>query len=245
MDSLKIWSMISRKRPTPLADGQVDSSPIRLTPYGELAVSPMGKLVQLADEGSYFTIINPALLTGLATIAAPVTGADIEPFIIIRNNDVVGGKRIYPDYIRLLCSAAGTAGTDLHVAVKLDNVPRYTSGSTLTTTPKNTNMASGEQSIAQVYAGPLVAAAASVAQRIIAHTQLKDHIPLTGDEYILKFGHEATPSHPDKLSAVSAGYVAGMPPVVLGPGDSMLVHLFIVTQSAASSNELDMGWYER
>ena len=246
MDPVAFWDLIARARPTPVESG-VSVIARRVSPHGEPYTIPVMSPAQaLADEGSYFTVINPTLLTGLATVAAPTTADDTKPFIILHNNDAVGGRHIKPDYIRLLCTAAGTAGTSVHVCIKLDKAPRYTSGSTLTTTPKNVNMGSGIQSVALVYAGPLVAAAASTALRTIAHSLMKSSIPAAGDEFVIKFGATSPAgAGQDKGAADESTYICNMPPVSLGPGDLMLVHLFLPSQSAASSYELDMGFYER
>jgi hypothetical protein len=200
-----------------------------------------------ADDG-YFVTNNPTLDTGLATLAAPVNGADIEPFIILKNNDVVvdkGGKLIYPDYIRLTCTAAGTAGASLRISAKIDNVARYTSGSTLTPTPKNANMNSGVTTIALVYAGPLVAAAAGSAQRMLGEVLARMAIPVVGDEFVLKFGAGAPQPSIAKNGTAPTIYVINFPPVILGGGDSLLIHLWLPSQSAASSYLVEVGHWEK
>jgi len=200
-----------------------------------------------ADDG-YFVTCNPTLDTGLATLAAPTTGADIEPFLILKNNDVVvdkGGKLIYPDYIRLTCTAAGTAGASLRISAKIDSVPRYTSGSTLTVGPKNANMNSPLQSIALVYAGPLVAAAAGSAQRLLAEIIARLAIPVVGDEFILKFGGGAPVPSIAKNGTAPTAYIFNLPPAILGGGDSLLIHLWLPSQSAASSYLVEEGHWEK
>jgi hypothetical protein len=200
---------------------------------------------RLYGGDDYFVVNNPVLDTGLATIAAPTTGADIEPFIILKNNDVEGGKLIYPDYIRLTCTAAGTGGTSLRIAAKIDNAPRYTSGSTASVGPKNANMNSPLTSIALFYAGPLVAAAASSAARLVGEVLARMAIPVVGDEYIIKFGQAIAMMSAAKNGTTPTTYVINWSPVILGDGDSLLLHLWLPSQSAASSYLVEAGWWEK
>jgi hypothetical protein len=196
----------------------------------------------------YFVVTNPTLDTGLATLAAPTTGADIEPFVILKNNDVVadkGGKLIYPDFIRLTCTAAGTAGASLRISAKIDNVARYTSGSTASTGPKNANMNSGVTTVALFYGGPLVAAAAGSAQRLLGEVLARMAIPVVGDEFIIKFGQAIAVNSIAKNGTAPTTYVINFAPTILGGGDSLLIHLWLPSQSAASSYLVEAGWWEK
>jgi hypothetical protein len=203
---------------------------------------------RLYGGDDYFVTTNPTLDTGLATIAAPTTGADIEPFLILKNNDVVtdkGGKLIYPDFIRLTCTAAGTGGASLRISARIDSVPRYTSGSTLSVGPKNANMNSGMTTIALAYAGPLVAAAASSAQRVLGEVLARMAIPVVGDEYIIKFGQAIAMMSGAKNGTTPATFVINFAPAILGGGDSLLIHLWLPSQSAASSYLVEEGHWEK
>jgi hypothetical protein len=200
---------------------------------------------RLYGGDDYFVVTNPTLDTGLATIAAPTTGADIEPFVILKNNDIKGGKLIYPDYIRLTCTAAGTAGASLRLAAKIDDTARYTSGSTATVGPKNANMNSPLTTIALFYAGPLVAAAAGSAARLIGETLARMAIPVVGDEFIIKFGQAIAVNSIAKNGTAPTTYVINFAPVILGDGDSLLLHVWLPSQSAASSYLVEAGWWEK
>jgi hypothetical protein len=200
---------------------------------------------RLTGGDDYFVVTNPTLDTGLATIAAPTTGADIEPFVILKNNDIVGGKLIYPDYIRLTCTAAGTAGASLRISARIDNAARYTSGSTASALPKNADMNSPVTSVALFYAGPLVAAAAGSAQRTIGQVLARMAIPVVGDEFIIKFGQAIAKNSIAKNGTAPTTYVTNFAPVILGDGDNLLIHLWLPSQSAASSYMVEAGWWEK
>jgi hypothetical protein len=85
---------VSRGLPSPSADGQsVDS---RFGRYGEnLNIPVLTPLHGVADEGSYYILTNPTPGTGIATLAAPTAFVTTSPYILVKNNDVPGGKRVY------------------------------------------------------------------------------------------------------------------------------------------------------
>lgn len=236
-------SKVNTAKPTAYAENA--DVPDRGSKYGEKGVLPYGSgLHNVADEGSYFVVTNPAPGTGLATVAAPTALADVSPFFMLLNNAAAGGKRVYMDYIKLLVTAAGTAGASLHYNVKIDNgVGRYTSGTTLTSTPQNVNMDSAVATACLAYGGPLVAAAATAAARLLGGGLFKVSIPVVGDNYILTFGCPA--GGVGSGVATIANAILNHPPVVIGPQQSFFLHLWLPSQSAASSYEIEVGWWER
>jgi len=213
--------------------------------YGDQFVAPIGAgRTNVCDEGSYFVVTNPTPGTGLATIATLTALADTSPFFMLINNASAGGKRVYMDYIKLLVTDAGTAGASLHYNVKIDNgVGRYTSGSALTSTPQNCNMDSSVATGCLAYGGPLVAAAATAAARLLGGGLFKVSIPVVGDNYILTFGCPA--SGVGQGVATIANAVLNHAPVVIGPQQSFFFHIWLPSQSAASSYEIEVGWWER
>lgn len=213
--------------------------------YGENYVIPLfSPRIGLADEGSYFVAMNPTPGTGLATIAAPTTLVDTSPFLMLLNNDVAGQKRAYLDFIKLIVTAAGTAGASLKYNCKIDNgVGRYTSGATLTAAPVNVNMDSSVAAVCAVKGGPLVAAAATAAVRLLGGGVFKTGIPVIGDTYILTFG--ASEGGVGSAVATINSVIFNHPPVVIGPQQTFLFHLWLPSQSGASSYEVEMGWVER
>jgi hypothetical protein len=196
----------------------------------------------LCDEGTYFTANNAQ--TGIATGATPTAFSATNPFITIANQasaSVPGAPRIYLDYVTLLATAAGTAGASVQVAVYVDNIIRYTSGGTALT-PVKTNSA-GLASVAQVYAGNITAAAAGGQVRaIVGNRYLKGAIPVAGDTYTMQAGSvDSTTSFGVSTILFS---LQNMPPVIVNPGETALVHLWLPSQSAASSYAPELSWWE-
>jgi len=91
--------------------------------YGEQYVLPLIPTKHLlADEGSYFIATNPTPGTALAyNIQAAFS--DTVPLFYVQNNDSKAnpfGKRLYLDYIKLICTTAPASSTGVRFALKTD-----------------------------------------------------------------------------------------------------------------------------
>lgn len=192
----------------------------------------------LAAMGAYLVAKNPTPGTGLATIAAPTSISDTAPYAMIKG-PTTAGKKFNLDYIRLVCTAAGTAGTALRAAIHADVTKADPTGGT-TLTPNLTSQEAANTSIeSKFFAGPLTAAAASGGVREIVAPLLKSAIPAANDVYLLKFGGS------DMGISVSATLVYyGGPPLVVPAGYIATLHLLLPSQSAASSYEIEIGGWE-
>lgn len=188
----------------------------------------------LAQEGRYFTA-KSAAGTGLATIAAQATLADTAPYVVLKS----GAKRVWLDYLRLQATAAGTGGTALRFAVRTDATKADpTGGSALT--PNNVNQESAAAAGSTVFAGALTAVAATGAKRELTSALLKNAIPAVGDTYLIKFGGA------DLGISTSASLVyLGAPPIILGPTQWCAFHIWLPSQTLASSYEIELGFVER
>jgi hypothetical protein len=227
-----------------LVDGAAPQAGPRMGRYGENFVLPLVPTKHLlADEGAYFVTNNAQ--TGIATAAAPTSFSDTNPFLLIFNTDQPGGKRIYLDYALLLATAAGTNGTNVQAAVRVDQTNRYTSGGTsLTANIVNVNADDGSKSIAQVTAGNITAVAATNAVRtLVGNRFLSGAIPVAGDQYTLNFGGVDGPGTVG-ISTIKKD-TQNLPPVIIGPQECCLIHLWLASQSAASSYAPELGWWER
>jgi hypothetical protein len=231
----------------------------RLGAYGEVITQLVSsKQHQLADEGSYYLTRSPTVGTGLATAATTLVQAYNYqyPFIQITNNNPPGGRSIYPDYIKLGCTVAGTAGTALNYTTVLDTIPRYSGvngaggfGTGLTTIlqgPYPVSTLVAPTSSALIYAGNGEAKAASLGARIISSNQLRGAIPVVNDQYMICFAGcdmmlDSVLSTGTNIAQRSTAH----PPVCIGPQASFLLHLWLPAQSAASSYEIEIGHVER
>ena len=237
---------IFREKPNFSVDNFLSGAPGRAGSYGEGYVLPLhgGKQSVAADEGSYFNAHNVTAGTGLATAAAPTADSDTAVFMTVYNS-ASDNVRVYLDYLTLEVTAAGTAGASVHFTHQIDSTNRFSSGGAALTA-RNVNMDSSKAAVATVNAGAVTATAASGASRKLGHVQLRNVIPVIGDRYRINFG--GTDNAVSSLAVAGtavANVVVNLHPVVLGPGDSWVFTLYLPSQTAASSYEVDMGWIER
>lgn len=225
-----------------------DSGPARFGKYDEQYVlSVFPDMGVAALEGSYFTVNNGQ--TGLATAATPVSFSATNPFLLIYNsanpaNPIAAS--IILDYAMLLNTAAGTAGVNVQFAITLDAGNRYSSaGTDLTNLVVNPNgFASAAKSVAKVYGGNITASAATAAVRtLVGNRWMKGAIPVAGDQYTVKFGGVDAPTFIGISTILFS--LNNVPKVVVPPGWSMLLHIWLASQSAASSYAPEVGWIER
>lgn len=249
--ALNVFVEGSVSRQLPIPDTDNDNGGIRLGRYHDQYVIPtVQKSHALADEGSYFVTTNPTPGTGIVfTAAAQTAFSDTTPSLVVKNNDAASNtnyKRLHLDYIKLLVTAAGTAGVALHVAMKVDNVNRYTSGgSSLSPVSPNSDWASA-LSVAQIWCGAITAPAAGPSARLIGRGCLRGAIPVVNDQYILNFGAVETAVSASALGGTGiVAQVFSFPPVVLGPQHFFVLSPWLPSQSGAPSVEIEMGWWER
>lgn len=240
---------VSRTRPDAgrYVDGTASVDAIRSTGYMEPISAPLNlKMNPVADEGSYFTILNPTPGTGVAGHAAPTTMDNTKPFLIFQNSAEVGGRRVYLDYIKLVVTAAGTGGTLNYATHLIDSGAGYTSGGSALT-PVSVNGDLNPNSVVRsAVAGAAVATANASTQRVVAHQTARTVIPVVGDVLLFQFGQA--------MSSVAGAPLEGTlqleriiqcPPVIVAPQQWYKLVLWRASQSAAASYELEVGYWER
>lgn len=235
----------------PVGNKQADSQDQakRLSPYGDqYMMSIFQKAMALVDEESTFATTG-AIGTGIATIAALTTLADTSPFIVIVNTAPAGGPKVFLDLIKLIATAAGTGGTSLKYGIKLGPTRGAITGQnsafdptlgTPTGVPVNLSAGSQRAPYARVYAGALVAPAALAGTKQVWGGQLKAAIPAANDQYLLSFGQVDAPAQATQVDRIEA-----CPAVAIEPGFAAFIHLFLASQSAASSYEVGIVHHER
>jgi hypothetical protein len=250
-----IRGVVQKALPSRNADSSNNDVALRQFSYGEAVTQPLvRKAHNLADEGSYF--VNNNAQTGIA-MTAGATFSATAPFIIIQNGaSSASGINTYLDYISLVSTAAGGAGStlvSLNVTVVVDAVSRYTSGGTTLGVYKNPNMISNTNSVCTAYVGAITAAAASAnARTIVGNRVLRPAVSATvmtvvGDQLTMNFGGvEAAPGGSITITNVS-NITLPLPPVVFGPGQCALVYLWqnAATTPTAASFSPEIGQWER
>ena len=205
------------------------------------------------DEGSYFVTNNAQ--TGVAmttTVAFDAT----KPFVIVQNSAPAGGKKIQLDYLDLITTAAGSALSGLtliQAAVAIDDILRYASaGTNLTPNIVSPNMSMGPTSIAQVYAGQIVPAAAHAARLLSGLRTIRPTVSATVADVVGELKHFVFGGGwmaPNGSIVVANPNIipVPMPPVIIGPQQSALIYLFYAAGGTpvAASYAPELGWSEK
>lgn len=195
---------------------------------------------RFSDNGWYFCAMSQTPGT-----AYNLSGATQNAFLAtqalwtLKNTAATAtGTRIYPQLAKIVFATGGTAGTRVEMAVALDDVTRYSSGGTAVSI-KNVSMdtTTAPLTVATVNAGDITAAAAGANVRYVARSTLSTAIPAAGETFSINFGF------PSESSVVLRS--ASFPPVVIGPGQSMVIHEWSPSQSATPTGELLLCWVER
>jgi hypothetical protein len=224
----------------------------RLSRYGEPYVLPMIPTKHLlADEGQYFVTTNPTIGTGVAQ-ALITSFTNTSALFVIKNNDSAGGKRIYFDYMRLMLTAAPTAGVSLEFVLQLDSANRTPTAGAVTLTPVNVNADSSASSVAAVQAfsaAALTVPPTTTTSRTVGRGRIPTGVNIIGDEYVLQCGVDC-PGPSGVLTAIRAAQparlLAGMAPIVIGPQQYLVIYRWSLTEATtAPSYEYELGWWER
>jgi hypothetical protein len=217
---------------------------------GFLQVIPMApERMGAANEGQYFIASTATTAAVTCNVTMLATFEPTRPLITMANSADVTlgvGKRCYLDFMRLRCTVAGVAGTATRISVAVDPATRYSSGGgTLATV--NVNGDSSVTSGVTVKAGALLANAEGGSIRtIVADAVLRSVIPVVGDIYTVTFGGDSFPLGGMIAGSTAIAYaVENMPPVIAGPGQTIVINLWHPSQTTAAQWQVLLGWRER
>lgn len=243
-------SRVSRSIPQPNVD-TIDAS-TRGGRYGEQYTLPLhGAKHALADEGSYFVATNATIGTAVVitqsiTVFAETAGA-LGGILYLKNTEsktAAAPKRIYLDYIKLLCTIVLTASTSTQYALVLDDNPvRYTSGGAAPTIV-NPNGDSSTTTIASAYFGALTTAVPNN-RRTVGRGTLRGVVTTTFDTLVIvSGGREGGGSF---VSAAASGrFVDSVPPIIIAPQQNLLMSMWGASYAGAGATfEYEIGWWER
>lgn len=221
------------------------TDPSRAGTYLEAYVLPLaGDAFFFADEGSCFYACNATLATAIAGHAAPVVAdTDTKALLHLYNS---GLKRIYPLYLSLEVTAAGTNGTSHYTTVYIDakGSTALVSGGT-TITPVNVSAVANYTTGAVVTFGAAVTSMTS--SRKVGQQIVREVIPVAGDTLIMKFGSSSWgPGSALTTAGTATNHsVQYFPPIVIPPGGNLNISQIRPSQSAAASYQFEFVYVER
>lgn len=213
------------------------------------------------DWGNVWVGLNPTPGSGVHYSQAPSSFSDSNAIIVLQNISPNWGSgqlntsvRLYPDYVKLICTGVPAGGAGLQAALTLDTVlGRLGSGGTVI------GLVSPTVGVVPVPNGKLVYGPTlnpmSSSGRLIGRESVRQTTPNVGDEYLFAFGtHTKAVSgevlngtNPQKLLCV-------LPPVSIPPQGTLALHLWWTGSSGSSSSasassppgfEFEVSWIER
>lgn len=236
---------IARSLPTRNSDASTATNPSRAGSYLEAyALSLTSKEYGFADEGSYFVGITPTSGTGVIGHAAPTTFDQTKPYLLLYNSSTT--KSIYPQFVMFNETVASVGGTVMRFVPVIDNTNRYSSAGTALTV-NNANGASSTATVATTaICGAVVASAATAAARNYGDIVFRGTtIDIIGDHYTIVFGAPSSNGGASSKVATLIDSSRVAPPLVVGPGQSFLLHQWAASQSTGPTFQVLMGWVER
>lgn len=236
------------------SDGSIGG--IRIDKYNEPIIESLWNTYHmLGIEGSLFIAQTATPGTGITlTSATGTTYSDTNAIIGINNlstgTSLSGpGLDVIPLWLKLVITAAGTAGTDSHVASRLDpGTAARSSGGTQLTGYAASGSYGASDSTAAIFAGAITVAASSTKVRNLGRAELRKAAApcyIVGDVIMFLFGVIESVS-PQAITPTTATMVTcPMPPVIIGPGQSWVLNEWMTARSAAQSAEIELGYVVR
>ena len=243
------YGIANNTPPATVANGAAIA--VRASRYGDIySVNAMEAVNAVAAEGYSFRASNATPGTAIAMGIQTTFSATANVLAVIENFDSAGGRSLFLNYARLICTVAGATTTSSDLAIRIDTTLRRTTGGSGGTqlTSVNANSGSSNASIGRVFFGA-VTAAAETAARQVARAKLKTQAApcwTVGDELILNFG-DGGGQGGSLISGAGATLLAkGVGPVVVAPGHSALLHMWNpANATTAPSWECEFAWTER
>lgn len=206
---------------------------------------------QVAAAGKYFNVTNPT--PGGAIAYADQTGfsATANGLFGIQNRNAPGGANVMLDYLSLIMTGtAPTATTSMRLEVVNELALVTLTGAVATRTPVqvNTQLPQTTGAVVQSFNAGAATVPAAVGTRVNqAIVTIPTSLGITGDNYVIDFGGDATPTAP--LTAVRATdparLVTQAAPIVVAPQTTSWINLWWLTAATtAPSFEFELTYVE-
>lgn len=256
MDQVVPVGFVGRSARTvnPQVEGSQSLSGPRLDRRMERFVENLWNSVHaLAEEGSLFVAQTATPGTGIVLSSATgTTYSDTNGIVGINNLDTNpslsgAGRNIIPLWLKLILTAAGTAGTDSHVASRLDRGARVSGGTQLTGKCVNPCYSANDD-VAAIFAGAITIGAATSEVRNAGRAEVRKAAApgyIVGDVIQFVFGG-VEQAAPQAITPTTAAIVTiPMPAIVIPPGWSWVLNEWMTARTAAQSAEVELGYVLR
>jgi len=195
-----------------------------------------------ADEGSYYWAFSTIGTPIVGPVDANNTPTATKALMTVYN---AGPNRIYPQLLQLYVTTVGTTGSRMNFSHVLDpGTNRYSSGGTALT-KNNCNSASLNNSNATITFGALTTTAAGTNARTFGNHQPRGTIEVVEDMYEFVYGTTGGGTSSASRAATVSDFSRSLPPLVLGPGDSLVLHFYRATITVGITFEVNFAFIER
>ena len=205
-----------------------------------------GRDMALADLGAYYTAVTPAPGTGIVA-GVVATFVETTPFLVVFNSGLLN---IYPVHLQLLCSVVDTTdGAAKFLTNTIDQGNRLSAiGSGVVLTKSNLNSGSQVAGGAVCTAGPITASAATGNRRIVSHSQVRSlKVHVVHDTIAVNWGGSAQTLVSGLInnSTTHSDTVVNCAPIVIGPGQSMVMVYWGATYTVAPTYEVAFAYIDK
>lgn len=203
--------------------------------------------VALADLGYYFVGLSTTPGTGTIGTASVQAFTETTPILILFNSSAT--VSVYPTQWRLHCTVVGATAATIATmfTFTLDAGNRLSSAGTLLTSA-NTNMNSTNATAAVISVGAPIATAASGSRRIVSHCPMEGvGVNPVHHTHTFQWGAPGAvvPSTLIDNTTTLSHQVKNLPPMVVGPGQSLVVVRWGAAITTAPTYEHQFEWIEK
>lgn len=204
-------------------------------------IAGLSQRYELARRGKYFVGTNPTPGTGVA-MGIQTSFSDTANVLFLCQG---AGKIWYPDYLRLICTAAGASTTASDIAIVTDTISRFSAGGTGST---KVNVFENGQASNVVPTLGAITAVAAVNKRVLARLRVKTQAApcwVVGDQVMIRFGADAPNGQTPTNGAATQVFAYDAAPAIVPANGSFLVHMWNTANATTPPSwEWDFGWFE-
>lgn len=216
---------------------------------GALSVLPPDQAA--AGNGQYMVVTNPTPGTAIAYAQQVAFSATANGMFAIQNSEVLGGRSVYIDYLKLIQTATAPA-TTLVMRFEAFNETGIVAltGAVATRTPvvSNGGVVPGTVTVQSFAAGAATVPAAVGTRRLQGVAAINTGVTVIHDQFILQFGSGDAIGGTAGLTAArataSATITGQIAPVVIPPNTTSWLNMWWVTGTTnVASFEFELGMY--
>lgn len=199
--------------------------------------------LQAADAGNYFVATTPTPGTGIISSGSVQAYTLTTPYLVLFNG---GTLNLYPTFMRTCCSVVdATASTATYYTFSWNLGNQVTSGGTALTV-NNTNSGSTNAATGVVATvGAITAPGGAGGNHLTSHSKVRSlTVQVVHDSISVNWGHSAQSQVSTLINNTTthSDVVFNVAPVVITPGNSLVLVRWSTAGTTGVTNEFEMGF---